>query len=165
MLRKFVNTIKCHKIRLNQFGNYAILENKRWSSTHMSVFDRNAKKLQRDRSVQRYFQISRSKTKIFNHLFLFSSNVDTYDYIRSSIAERLVDRIFDMTKEIKQVAEIGCNCGYITRHELPDTIKKFQLCDSSELMLKQAEASVYKGAIEYSFTQMDEEKPTVSGRS
>lgn len=92
-----------------------------------------------------------------------SSNADTttYEYIRSLIGERMVDRIFDVTKEVEEIAEIGCNCGYITRHELPDTIKKVHLCDSSVQMLKQAELTARKGTIDYKFSVMDEETPTV----
>lgn len=66
-----------------------------------------------------------------------------------------------MTKDFPDVAEIGCNAGYLTRHELPDTIKCYRLCDSSEKMLKQAELSTIKSSIVFSYHQMDEEKPTV----
>lgn len=67
-----------------------------------------------------------------------------------------------MTKDFPDVAEIGCNAGYLTRHELPDTIKRYRLCDSSEKMLKQAELSTIKSPIDFSHHQMDEETPNVN---
>lgn len=66
-----------------------------------------------------------------------------------------------MTKDFPDVAEIGCNAGYLTRHELPDTIKRYRLCDSSEKMLKQAKLSTIKSSIDFSYHHMDEETPTV----
>lgn len=93
--------------------------------------------------------------------FCSSNGVDTYDYIRSTAGEQLVDRIYDMTKDFPDVAEIGCNAGYLTRHELPDSIKRYRLCDSSDKMLKQAKLSTIKSSIDFSYHQMDEETPNV----
>lgn len=39
---------------------------------------------------------------------LFSSpDVKLYDYIKEEVGARMVDRIYDLTKEIKNAAEIG----------------------------------------------------------
>lgn len=96
-------------------------------------------------------------------VYLFCSpDADVYDYIRAEIGERMVDRMFDVTKECKKVAELGCNRGFITRHELPEGIEEFYLCDSSEVALKQAKAAVKPDAYKVKTIQMDEEAPNVS---
>lgn len=84
-----------------------------------------------------------------------------YDYIREDVGERMVDRMFDLTKECKTIAEIGCNRGFITRHELPEGIEQFFLCDSSEVALKQAEAAAKPEGYQIKTILMDEEAPKV----
>lgn len=73
----------------------------------------------------------------------------------------MVDRMFDLTKECKITAEIGCGRGFITRHELPDGIEQFYLCDSSEIALKQAEAASKPDGYKITTLHMDEEAPKV----
>lgn len=85
-----------------------------------------------------------------------------YDYIRTEVGERMVDRMFDLTKECKTVAEIGCNRGFITRHELPDGIEQYFLCDSSEVALKQAKAAAKPDGYKLKTIQIDEEAPKAS---
>lgn len=69
--------------------------------------------------------------------------------------------MFDLTKECKIIAEIGCNRGFITRHELPDGIEQYYLCDSSEIVLKQAEKVSKPEGYKLTTLQMDEEVPKV----
>lgn len=73
----------------------------------------------------------------------------------------MVDRMFDLTKECKVVAEIGCNRGFITRHELPDGIEQYYLCDSSEIALRQAKDASKPEGYTIATVQMDEEAPKV----
>lgn len=90
-----------------------------------------------------------------------SEDAELYDYIRAEVGERMVDRLFDLTKECKIVAEIGCNRGFITRHELPDGLQKYYLCDSSEIALEQAKNAAKLDGYELTTLQMDEEAPKV----
>lgn len=85
-----------------------------------------------------------------------------YDYVRAEIGERMVDRMFDFNRELKTVAELGCNRGFITRHELPDGIEQYYLCDSSEKMLQQAKNAAISSQFNISTMQLDEETPKVS---
>lgn len=84
-----------------------------------------------------------------------------FDYIKAEIGERMVDRMFDLTKECKITAEIGCGRGFITRHELPDGIEQFYLCDSSEIALQQAKAASKPEGYKLTSIHMDEEAPKV----
>lgn len=91
-----------------------------------------------------------------------SSDVQLYDYIRAEVGERIVDRIFDLTKQIKTAAEIGCNQGFISRHEINDVIEHLYLCDSNAILLKQAEDASKNSGCKITTIQMDEEIPQVS---
>lgn len=84
-----------------------------------------------------------------------------YDYIRAEVGDRMVDRMFDLTKECKTVAEIGCSRGFIACHELPEGIEQFYLCDSSEVALKQAEKAAKPDGYKLTTILMDEEVPKV----
>lgn len=100
----------------------------------------------------------------YDHYFPFlpkSPDVQLYDYVRAEIGRRMVDRMFDLTRPLKTIAEIGCNRGFITNHELPDGIEQIYLCDSSKTMIKQANDRVKRGDFKVSLKQMDEEMPKV----
>lgn len=113
-----------------------------YSSSNVNIFDRVAKKIQKDRAFE-------------------CADANLYDYIRIEIADQMVDRMYDLTKECKTIAEIGCNRGFITRHELPEGIEQFYLCDSSEIALKQAEQAAKPDGYKLICRQMDEEVPKV----
>lgn len=70
--------------------------------------------------------------------------------------------MFDFNRELKTIAELGCNRGFITRHELPDGIEQYYLCDSSEIMLQQAKNTAISSQFNISTMQLDEEAPNVS---
>lgn len=53
-----------------------------------NIFDRQAKRLQKERSAQR-------------------PDVALFDYIKDEVGFRLSDRIFDIKREFKQAADIG----------------------------------------------------------
>lgn len=90
-----------------------------------------------------------------------SPDVEVYDYVRAEIGRRMVDRMFDLTRPLKTVAEIGCNRGFITNHELPDGIEQIYLCDSGKTMLQQANDRVKHGNYKVSLKHLDEEMPKV----
>lgn len=74
----------------------------------------------------------------------------------------MVDRMYDLTKECKTIAEIGCCRGFIAKHELPEGIEQFYLCDSSEIALKHALQVAKPDGYKITTIQMDEEVPKVS---
>lgn len=114
----------------------------------------------------------------------FSPDVKLYDYIKEEAGARMVDRIYDLTKEIGTAAEIGtiqiwqailnardkpilrfshpnsigCNRGFISSHDLADTIGHLYLCESSPTMLEQAEVAT---GLKVTKLNMDEEMPKV----
>lgn len=92
----------------------------------------------------------------------YRPDAELYDYLRAEVGERMVDRMFDVTKEYKIIAELGCNRGFITRHELPEGIERYYLCDSSEVALKQAKDAVKPDVYRVETIHMDEEAPKVS---
>lgn len=52
----------------------------------------------------------------------------------------------------------GCNRGFVSRHDLADTIGHLYLCESSSTMLKQAEIAT---DLKVTKLEMDEENPKV----
>lgn len=90
-----------------------------------------------------------------------SADANLYDYLRAEVGERMVDRMYDVTKECKSIAEIGCGRGFIARHELPEGIENYYLCDSSKVALKQAEAAAKPEGYKVNALLMDEEVPKV----
>lgn len=79
--------------------------------------------------------------------------------MKQEVGERMVDRVYDITKEIKDAAEIGCNRGFLSRHDLTDSIQHLYLCESSPTMLDQAKVS---DGLKVTKLKMDEELPQVS---
>lgn len=132
----------CHRMYLNLISS----GQRCYSNANVNIFDRVAKKIQKDRAFQ-------------------CADANLYDYIRAEIGDRMVDRMYDLTKECKTIAEIGCNRGFIARHELPEGIEQYYLCDSSAVALKQANAAVKPGGFQTICMQMDEEVPKVRFKS
>ncbi|KAJ6647859.1 Arginine-hydroxylase NDUFAF5, mitochondrial [Pseudolycoriella hygida] len=102
-----------------------------------NIFDRQVKRLQKERSAQR-------------------PDVALYDYIKDEVGFRLSDRIFDIKREFKNAADIGCNRGFISRHVLAETVNHLYLCDISPSMLLQAEGTP---GLKITKKEMDEEQP------
>lgn len=61
----------------------------------VKVFDRNLKKLQRDRAADRFGE---------------------YDYLKSEVAYRLVDRIYDVKRFFDTAVDFGCGSGLMAPH-------------------------------------------------
>lgn len=74
----------------------------------------------------------------------------------------MVDRMYDLTKECKVIGEIGCGRGFIARHQLPEGVEQYYLCDSSEVALKQAQQAAKPDGYEIATVHMDEEAPKVN---
>ncbi|KAJ8325370.1 hypothetical protein O5D80_006307 [Batrachochytrium dendrobatidis] len=85
-------------------------------SPEIMIFDRIAKKRQRDRAA----------------LFPDSRLVD---YLKDEMADRLADRFLDIKKEFDVVLDLGCGFGHIIKFADPESIKKLVMMDMSEKML------------------------------
>lgn len=60
----------------------------------MNVFNRDVKRLQRDRAAKLH-------------------NSSDYDYLKNEVARRLVDRLLDIKKEFPVTVDLGCGSGHI----------------------------------------------------
>lgn len=108
---KLLNSTKC--------GRWRCLSTQ---PTHMNIFDRNAKRLQKERAA-------------------LSPDVALYDYLKEEVGFRLADRVFDIKREFKAAADIGCNRGYISKHILAECVEHLTLTDTSASMLEQAQGT------------------------
>ncbi|KAL7736741.1 hypothetical protein ACLKA6_015594 [Drosophila palustris] len=88
----------------------------------MNIFDRNAKRLQKERAA-------------------LNADVALYDYLKEEVGFRLADRVFDIKREFKTAADIGCNRGYISKHILAECVEHLTLTDTSASMLEQAQGT------------------------
>lgn len=64
-----------------------------------------------------------------------------YDYLKEEVGFRLADRVFDIKREFKTAADIGCNRGYISKHILAECVEHLTLTDTSPSMLDQAQGT------------------------
>ncbi|KAF8514848.1 S-adenosyl-L-methionine-dependent methyltransferase [Hysterangium stoloniferum] len=79
------------------------------------VFDRNAKRLQKDRAASRDGG-ERSRT---------------VDYVRNEVAERMLDRFLDIKRRFDTVVDLGAGVGHFTKMLEPDNTKKVIMLDIS----------------------------------
>lgn len=70
-----------------------------------------------------------------------SPDVALYDYLKEEVGFRLADRVFDIKREFKTAADIGCNRGYISKHILAECVEHLTLTDTSPSMLDQAQGT------------------------
>ncbi|KAJ1330038.1 hypothetical protein BSLG_008962 [Batrachochytrium salamandrivorans] len=80
------------------------------------IFDRAAKRRQRDRSA-------------------LGANSRLVDYLKDEMADRLVDRFLDIKRQFGTVLDMGSGYGHIIKFADPETIKKIVMMDMSEKML------------------------------
>lgn len=88
----------------------------------MNVFDRKAKRLQRDRTT-------------------LLPDYKVYEYIKEEVGFRISDRLYDINREFNTMVELGCGRGYVSRHVLKDSVKTIYQCELSEKLLMQSEVS------------------------
>ncbi|KAI0758111.1 S-adenosyl-L-methionine-dependent methyltransferase [Fomes fomentarius] len=107
------------------------------------VFDRNVKRMQKDRSaVRNGGQRSR-----------------TVDYVRNDIADRLVERMQDIKRKFNIVLDLGAGPGHFSKCLDPEIALKTVLLDSSEKLLNRDTDSAFEGEppLEVERIQADEE--------
>lgn len=78
-----------------------------------AVFDRNLKKLQRDRAAS---DPARSRLT---------------DYVKDEIAASMVDRLLDIKRRFPQILDIGAGPGFIAKHLDMDITQNLIMTDSS----------------------------------
>ncbi|KAI9482829.1 MAG: S-adenosyl-L-methionine-dependent methyltransferase [Benjaminiella poitrasii] len=83
------------------------------STAPFQVFDRHAKRLQKDRAA---FQVEQSRT---------------VDYLRDEVAARVADRLLDIKRDFNTVADLGSGSGHIIKHVTKDMMNKLIMCDMS----------------------------------
>ena len=84
----------------------------------MDVFDRGAKKLQRERAAK-------------------AVNVDDFDYLKEEMGYRLADRVLDIKRKMKIAVDLGSGRGYVIRHLTGHSVEKIYALESSPTMLEQ----------------------------
>ncbi|KAH8118662.1 S-adenosyl-L-methionine-dependent methyltransferase [Phellopilus nigrolimitatus] len=103
------------------------------------VFDRNAKRLQKDRAATRDGG-ERSRT---------------VDYVRDEIADRMMERFLDIKRSFKTVLDLGAGAGHFSRLLEPENAGKSLMLDLSQKNLQRDGNEEY--AIEVERMQCDEE--------
>ncbi|GFO34578.1 NADP dehydrogenase [ubiquinone] 1 alpha subcomplex assembly factor 5-like [Plakobranchus ocellatus] len=110
----------------------------------MNVFDRQAKRMQKDRVAKGYNE----------------EEASVFDYIKDEFGYRLSDRICDIKRNFKTVVDLGCGRGHVTKHLYKDMVETIYQCDISPLMLEQASISpdvpTHKMVVDEEFLPFDE---------
>lgn len=99
-------------VRLKSDLNYG-------SSGSMNVFNRKAKRLQKNRAALR-------------------ANSDEYDYLKDEVASRLVDRLGDVSRHFSSVLDLGCGKGHVAKYLTTAHVGSLVQCDSSEEMVERS---------------------------
>lgn len=119
-LQRFSHSWSCsNRPRVRWFSSSPRLCFAGRQETVMNVFDRNAKRKQRDRAAG-------------------AQNVEVYDYLKDEIAYRMVDRIRDVTRKFPVAVDLGCGRGLMANYLTEDEIGTLYQCEMSEKMLEQA---------------------------
>ncbi|KZT06514.1 S-adenosyl-L-methionine-dependent methyltransferase [Laetiporus sulphureus 93-53] len=96
------------------------------------VFDRNAKRLQKDRSAMRDGG-ERSRT---------------VDYVRDEVADRMIERLMDIKRKFKTILDVGSGPGHFSKLLDPETTEKVVMLDSSEKLLHRDPDSEFEVQVE-----------------
>ncbi|KAI7902926.1 S-adenosyl-L-methionine-dependent methyltransferase [Cokeromyces recurvatus] len=88
-----------------------------YTTAPFQVFDRHAKRLQRDRAA---LDVEQSRT---------------VDYLRDTVAARVADRLLDVNRSFNTVVDLGSGCGHIIKHVKKEKMNKLIMCDMSEKAL------------------------------
>ncbi|KAI0784858.1 S-adenosyl-L-methionine-dependent methyltransferase [Abortiporus biennis] len=106
-------------VKLNSVGPY-------------QVFDRKAKRLQKDRAVARDGG-ERSRT---------------VDYVRDEVADRLIERLMDIKRRFNCVLDLGSGPGHFSKLLETETTDKVVMLDSSEKLLNRDPDSEFEVQVE-----------------
>ncbi|KAG1752479.1 S-adenosyl-L-methionine-dependent methyltransferase [Suillus paluster] len=84
-----------------------------------TVFDRTAKRKQRDRAVSRDAGVGSR----------------TVDYVRDEVADRMMERLLDIKRKFDTIVDLGSGPGHFSKLLEPEKTRKVLMIDSSEAML------------------------------
>ncbi|KAJ2793287.1 hypothetical protein H4R20_006586, partial [Coemansia guatemalensis] len=109
------------------------------------VFDRKAKRQQRDRAASR--------------------TVDSreVDYLRDEVAARVADRLLDIKRRYHTVVELGAGCGHLAKAVDDDMMDRLIMCEYSEHALNRDANHQYE--VEVERRVMNEELPEFDDES
>nr|CAG4634919.1 EOG090X09JT [Alona affinis] len=85
----------------------------------MNVFDRQAKKMQRNRTA-------------------LAEDPHVFNYLKDEVGLRLSDRVYDINRKFKKVLDLGCGYGHVSKHLTKDALDELVMCDHSERVLEKA---------------------------
>ncbi|XP_022088598.1 arginine-hydroxylase NDUFAF5, mitochondrial-like isoform X3 [Acanthaster planci] len=85
----------------------------------MNVFDRRAKRVQKDRAA-------------------LAKDAHVYDYLKDEVAFRVADRLKDITRRFDVALDLGCGRGHIEKHISKKVVQKLYMTDLSRNMLEAA---------------------------
>ncbi|CAD7012052.1 arginine-hydroxylase NDUFAF5, mitochondrial isoform X1 [Ceratitis capitata] len=123
-------------LKLTASWNINVVTNYSTQTAYQNIFDRNAKRLQKERAAR-------------------SPDVELYDYLKEEVGFRLADRIIDIKREFANAADIGCSRGFLSKHIMAESVQHLTLCDTSPTMLAQAQGTP---GLKMTKLEVDEEK-------
>ncbi|XP_067020129.1 arginine-hydroxylase NDUFAF5, mitochondrial-like [Acropora muricata] len=93
---------------------------RRQNEVTMNVFDRKAKRRQKNRAA-------------------LMENVEVYDYLKDEVAERVADRIGDISRHFPMALDLGCGRGHLSKHLTKEQVGTLVMTDMAENMLAQCQ--------------------------
>ncbi|XP_014770023.1 arginine-hydroxylase NDUFAF5, mitochondrial [Octopus bimaculoides] len=102
----------------------------------MNVFDRQTKRLQRERTA-------------------FEPNQEKYEYVKDVVGFRLADRICDVKRKFDTALDLGCGYGHVSKCIYKDMVGTLYQCDMSQGVLRKSavssEVPTYKVLVDEEF--------------
>ncbi|KAJ7437094.1 S-adenosyl-L-methionine-dependent methyltransferase [Mycena galericulata] len=92
------------------------------------VFDRNAKRIQKDRAALR-------------------EGSRTVDYVREEVADRMMERFMDIKRTFGTILDLGSGSGHFSKLLEPERAKKSIMIDSSAMALHRDPDSEFEGGL------------------
>ncbi|KAI9466971.1 S-adenosyl-L-methionine-dependent methyltransferase [Lactarius psammicola] len=130
-------TRSCLKLHLRSFAS---LSSSQATQSPFQVFDRLAKRSQKDRAVA-CDGGSRSRT---------------VDYVRNEVADRMIERFLDIKRNFPSILDLGSGSGHFSKLLEPDRTQKVTMVDMSELALERDPDTEFEVQVERLVS--DEEK-------
>ncbi|KAF7355713.1 Arginine-hydroxylase NDUFAF5, mitochondrial [Mycena sanguinolenta] len=93
------------------------------------VFDRNAKRIQKDRAALR-------------------EDSRTVDYVREEVADRMMERFLDIKRTFGSILDLGSGAGHFTKLLEPDKVQKAVMVDLSQMSLNRDPDSDFEVQVE-----------------
>ncbi|XP_067680340.1 arginine-hydroxylase NDUFAF5, mitochondrial-like isoform X1 [Haliotis asinina] len=92
------------------------------SDSPMNVFDRKAKRIQKNRTA-------------------LMKDYQVYEYLKEEIGYRVADRICDVKRKFGVAVDLGCGRGHVSKHIYSDMVGTLYQCDMADRVLMQSALS------------------------